>query len=526
MTDRFVGTGALVRLALRRDRVRLGVWVLALVGLVGFTGRSITSIYTRPELAAYARTADGNATIVALSAPARGLGTYGGRIAFETWQLALAFGLFGLLTVVRHTRHEEESGRAELVRAAAVGRHAHSAAAVIVAGGGALVVGLGCAAAVAALGVGVAGAVVLGLGLTSLGWSFAAVGLLAAQVTEHGRAATGAAVAVMGLTYLARAVGDVGNGALSWISPFGWAQAARPFAGDRLWPLGLAVVVGAAVVALALAVEARRDVGAGLVRPRPGPAVASSGLASPWGLAWRLQRSTLAAWAFGAALLGVAMGSVAHSADDLVGDNQQIRDYLASVSGAGLADVFLATVLVYLALLASGFAVQATLRARAEEAAGRAEALLATATSRRAWAGGHLAVAAGGGVVVLVVSAAAMGLAHGVAVGDPGQVLRLTVAAAAFVPALLVTVGVAAAVVGGWPRAAPLAWAVVAVATVVGVLGDGLGLPAGVRDLSPFAHVPSVPAAPVAWTPLALTTVVAVVLVGVGAVALDRRDIG
>jgi ABC-2 type transport system permease protein len=520
------GTGVLVRLALRRDRVRLPVWIGVLAALVAWTGQSILSIYTEPELATYARTADANATLVALSGPARGLETFGGRVAFEVWQLAIAFALLGLLTVVRHTRHEEEAGRTELLRAAVLGRHAHSAAALVVAVGASLAVGLASGLLLAAQDLPATGSLLLGFGLASVGASFAAIGLLAAQVTEHGRAASGLAVAVMGATYVARAVGDIGGGTLSWASPFGWAQAARPYTGDRWWPLLVPVVVGGAVVAAALGLEARRDVGAGLVRPRPGPPVAAARLGTPVGLAWRLQRAGLLAWTAGTALLALAMGSVAESADDLVGDNEQIRDYLASVQGATLADVFLATVLLYLALLAAAYGVQAVLRARAEETAGRAEAVLATATSRTAWAGGHLVVAAGGAVVVLVVAAAAMGLAYGLAVGDLGEVPRLVTAASAFLPAVGVSLAVAVAVFGARPRATAAAWAVVALSTFVGVLGDGLGLPGWMRDLSPFAHVPAVPAEPVTALPLVVLAGVAALLVGAGTVALGRRDIG
>ena len=47
-----------------------------------------------------------------------------------TW-VVLALAIISVLHVVRHTRAEEESSRSELVRAAAVGRHAPAVAAVI-----------------------------------------------------------------------------------------------------------------------------------------------------------------------------------------------------------------------------------------------------------------------------------------------------------------------------------------------------------------------------------------------------------
>src|SRR5690606_25038713 len=45
--------------------------------------------------------------------------------------MVIMVGIMSVLMVARHTRTEEETGRAELVRAAVVGRHAHLAAALL-----------------------------------------------------------------------------------------------------------------------------------------------------------------------------------------------------------------------------------------------------------------------------------------------------------------------------------------------------------------------------------------------------------
>ena len=60
--------------------------------------------------------------------------TLGGITAYETTSTAtLLVALMVMFLVVRHTRAEEESGRAELLRATVTGRHAATAAAVLVA---------------------------------------------------------------------------------------------------------------------------------------------------------------------------------------------------------------------------------------------------------------------------------------------------------------------------------------------------------------------------------------------------------
>lgn len=520
------GTATVVRLILRLDRIRLPIWIGALVGLVAWSAQAIIGIFSEAELIAYALTVESNAAIVALSGPPQGLTTFGGRTAFEIWPLLPFVALFGLFTVTRHTRREEEAGRTELLRATVLGSLAQPAAAFLVAVAGSVLLGALAAVALAVQGLPAGGSWTMGAALASVSIVFAGVGLVTAQVTEHARTASGMGVAVVGATYVLRAVGDIGSGALSWLSPFGWAQALRPFAGERPLVLAVPLVATVALVAVAVVLAGRRDVGAGLMRPRPGPPEASSALASPIGLAWRLQRGSVLAWTVGTALLGGVMASVADSADDIVGDNEEIRDFLASVSDAPLSDVFLATILLYVALLAAGHGVQSVLRARVEETTGRTEAVLATGVDRRTWLGAQLAVGLGGALLVLVVAAAAMGAVHGLVVGDLGQLLRLAGAGLGLLPAVGVAVAAPVALFGLRSSWAVGGWAVLVVSTLVGMFGDALDLPHPVRLLSPFHHLAAAPAEPMIAAPMVLLTLITGALLAVGVAGFARRDIG
>lgn len=94
---------------------------------------------------------------------------------------------------------------------------------------------------------------------------------------------------MLGGAFVLRAVGDVigADGApwLSWLSPLGWANEIRPFAGERWWLLGLFALLVAALTAAAVALSAQRDVGARLVRPGLGAARATPWLRGPLALA-------------------------------------------------------------------------------------------------------------------------------------------------------------------------------------------------------------------------------------------------
>ena len=165
------------------------------------------------------------------------------------------------------------------------------------------------------------------------------------------------------------------------------------------------------------------------------------------------------------------------------------------------------------------------MRLRSEETAGRAESVLATALSRTGWAASHLVLALVGSAVMLAAAGFGNGLTYGISIGDLGEVPRLTAAALAYLPAMWVLVGVTMLLFGFAPRAVLVAWGALALCLVVGFLGQLLGLPEWMRNLSPFEHVPSVPAAGFELAPLlALTAIAAALLVG-GITAFRHRDI-
>jgi ABC-2 type transport system permease protein len=523
---RLAGTLTLARFSARRDRRLIAGCVLALVGIVFLSSSSLRSLYpTAADRAKLAATLADDPAVIALRGPARGLDSLGGLIAFQIGANgATAVALMSLLLAGRYTRTEEERGRTELVRAAVVGRSAPPTAAVAVVAAVDVVIGAGVASALVTLGDPLAGSLALGASFAATGIVFAAVAVLTAQVSESARAAQGLAAAALGAAYVLRAAGDVGDGTLSWLSPIGWGQATRPFAGERWWPLLLSLATAGVLLAGAFALLARRDLGAGLVHPRPGPSRAGPRLATPLGFALRLQRGALIGWSAGLFCLGVTYGAVGADAGDLLDTSSQLQDFFDR-GGAGVVDAFLATTFLLGALVVAGFAIQSVLRLRGEESSGRAEPVLATAIGRGRWAAGHLAVALGGSALVLLVTGLGAGLAYAARTGDAAAVPRLAGAALGQLPAVWVLAGLAAAGFGLGPRLSMAGWLALAACVLVAILGPLLDLPSAVVDVSPFTHSPSLPGGSVTAGPLVALTAVAALLVAVGLAAFARRDV-
>ncbi|QNN53776.1 ABC transporter permease [Nocardioides mesophilus] len=521
------GTPQLVRLVLRRDRVWLPVWVLSLVGITYVSANAVVGTYDTPaEILSYARNIGSSPATIAFDGPPVALETIQGILVYETsLTVLLGVSLMAIFTVVRHTRAEEEVGRTELLASTVVGRHAATAAAMFVAVAASVLVGLGVTVSVLPHSFGTNAALLYGASVAALGTVFAAIASVAAQLLGHARTARGVSLSGLGVAFALRALGDVNDNALVWLSPMGWSQQVRATEANRWWPLLLSVVFSAGLVVLAGALTVRRDIGSGVLPDRPGPGSAGRSLSTPLGLAWRLQRGSVLAWGVALLLFGMLFGSVSKEVQNMVADNPTLAQYFER-TGGNITDAYFSTALLLMGIASAGFAVGSALRLHTEEGAGRLEPVLAGAVTRTRAMLTPLLITVGGSALLVLAGGLGLGIADALVTGDTSSVLRLTGLALVHLPAVLVLAAVGVLLTGWWPGGALLAWVGMAVCFVIGWLGGLLDLPSWVTTLSPFEHVPSVPVDPVTVGPLLWLSVLAAGLTALGVIGFRRRDIG
>ena len=511
------GTWSLLRLVLRRDRLLMPLWVVCLaIAPLGYLS-SIKAAY--PDAAARQHFYDLNAssaTFVVRNGPLYG-SSVGNLLAWQCGFVPVVVGLIALLTVVRHTRTEEEAGRRELTGATVVGRHAGLAAAVLFSGGASLVYGIVVGLGVAAQGEPVAGAFALGLGFSLAGWVFAGAGAVAAQLTWSASGARGSGSACWcwrsccgprgtaarrgGWRGCRRSAGRTGCGRSRGSS--GGSCSRRSSRRVRWWSWRSRC--------RRVATSARR-----CSRPGWGVPAARASLRSPLALAWRLQRGTLLVWTVCLALVGLLMGGVARNVAEMMRDNKAVADVFSRVGGGGaVTDAYLAGTMTLFGLAAAGYAVQATLKLRAEETAGRAEPVLATAVGRIGWALGHLTFALLGAAFLLAVTGLAMGSASGTS---------LVPAALAQLPAVWVLAGLSALLIGFFPRFAAASWGLLGAFLLLSLVGTALQWNDVVLGISPFQHLARLPGGTFSIAPVLWLVAIAVVAGIGGLAALRRRD--
>ncbi|MFG2545643.1 ABC transporter permease [Streptomyces sp. NPDC048594] len=515
------GTGTLLRFALRRDRVMIPVWVAVNALMVLSMPGTIEGLYgTAAERADLVRQMETNSSLRAMVGPLfdDNLG------ALTAWRVgvyaAALAAVTSLLVVVRHTRDEEESGRQEVVASGMVGRRASLTAALLAAAVANAALALLVTAGLA--GQGAAGAVAFGLGVAGVGMLFATMAAIVAQLTESARLARGLTAGVPGGAFVLRAAGDSatvdGSSVLTWLSPLGWLENLRPFAGERWWVLAL--IAGAAVVqgAVAYGLAGRRDLGMSFLPTRPGPATGR--LATAGALAWRLQRGSVLGWSVGFLLAGLVYGGMTEGAADLVGDNEQARRIIERMGGeAQITDAFVSAMVGMLGLVAALYVVASVLRLSGEETSGRAEPVLAGAVGRLRWAAGHLVVAFGGAALIMLLAGAGFAAGYG---RDAGAILG---ACLVQLPAVWVIGGAAVLLHGVLPRGAVAAWGIAGAVLLIGWVGPALDVPQAVLDVSPFGHLPKLPGGEMSWSPVLVLLLIAGALVAAGLAGLRRRDV-
>jgi ABC-2 type transport system permease protein len=366
---------------------------------------------------------------------------------------------------------------------------------------------------------------------------FAGVAATTAQLAASARQANGLAAAVLGLAFLISGVGNLLGGVdasglratsawPAWLSPIGWGEQMRPFGGDHWWPLSLFALLFIALVGLAGVLATRRDIGRGVLPERRGRAHAGAGLLWPLGLVWRLQRGALLGWMAGMLAFGAIFGLISDQVGDLEGS---AADWYTRIGGTDqIEDAYLTSMISMAGMAVAIYVVQMLVRMRAEEAEGHLEPILAAAISRPRWMMSHVLNAGLGAVGLLLIFALGLGVGAGAVVGDtPGHLRDATEASLAQLPAILMIGACAIAATGLLPQwASALSWTIVTVSILLGPLfGATVQLPQWAQDLSPFTHIPRVPAAALTIAPIIVLIAISAPLALAGLNAFRRRNL-
>lgn len=527
----FEKTGILARFIMRRDRVRIPVWVLSFAVVSMVVAITFTELYASvEERQAIAETMK-NPAMTVLFGEAYGMNDYtaGPMMAHQMLLLtAIVVGIMNILFVARHTRTSEEDGQIELIRALPTGRLSQLSATLLISTvvniALALVVGFGLYA-LQIESIDLEGSLLYGAALGGVGIFFAAVTAVFAQLAESSRNAIALSFSVLGIAYIIRGIGDVSSELVAWFSPLGWMLRTEVFVNNIWWPLLLTIGVGLIFVVLSFYLHGIRDLGAGLFPAKGGKSTATPYILHPFGLAIRLQRTGIIAWLIGMSVLGMTYGSVLGDLDAFLSDSELIQQLLQSGAGASITDEYITMLMSVMSMMSVVPAVMVLLKLKSEEMWNRTENLFSRAVSRLKVCASYVALAHLVGCLALLASVVSLWGA-GIAVTDDmmslGTILQ---AALVYLPAMWVMISLAALFIGIAPSTVYVTWIYLGYAFVVSYFGGLLQFPTWLEKLSPFAHIPEIISDDMTYGSLAVLTIISLIISWSGFTLYKKRDL-
>lgn len=520
---------AVSRLAVRQ--VRLGAVVVALIcgvmsAMVASQYKTISGLLDESGLRAMA----GNPIEKVLLGPPVALDDPGGFAVWRTGTPILVLAsVWIMLVTTRITRGEEDARRWDLLLAGRL-RMADVAirclAALI---GSATLIGVAVAAGLSAARTEMTGAVIYAAAITCVALTFATTALLAAQLMPGRSTATGISVVALGVGLTLRMIADGSHQLawLAWLTPFGLAARAAPYADNRIVPL---IVLGLFTIVLtgaALVAAHQRDLGDGILAVPDSRSPRIGLLQNIGGFALRRTVRITLGWVTGIAAFFLLVGALLASVLEFFQTNPRIAELAAAagMSGFHSVNVFAAALFSLLPVPTGLYAAMRLATMVADEKAGRWTLLFAQPISRVRLLSVEIMVTVGG-VVALHCSAAAAIWSGAKITGAPLQFTDSLAGALNPLPVALLAAGFAAVGVGWLPSAV---FAIGALPIVSGFLVNAIMQttkgPGWISDLSPWAHLAAVPESPPHWAATAVFLLIGAILTGLGVYGYVQRDL-
>lgn len=531
MKAHFANMIVLSTFMLRRDRVRIPIWVISIVGISIAVALSFPGIYPPgPARDILAQTLE-NPAMVSMIGPSYGQNDYhmGAVMAHQMFLFtAIAVAIMNILLAIRHTRSDEELGRVELVRSLPVGRLTNAGATLYVLSLTNIVIAISLTVGLGVLGLegmGWSGSFLYGMSLAVIGTFFAATTVFIAQLTETSRGAFGFSFSFLGISYLLRAIGDVSSEVLSLISPLGLILRTQVYVNNCWWPILVLLVISAAFTWLAFRFSINRDLGAGLIATKPGRVAASPCLKCPLGLTLRLQKITIIGWTIGMFVLGASYGSVFGDLDAFFKTSDIFELLLPGTAGFSLTDQFIATLLSVITMIGAIPVLLIFLKIKSEEQLGRTEHLLTRVVFRWNLLGSYLITAIFMSIAVQLAATLGLWFAISTVLEDAYALKWILKGAFSYLPILWITLGFAVLLFGFIPRLSGVVWIHLGYTFFVIYLGGLLKLPRWMGKLTPFGYIPHVPLETMGFQRVIFMLILAIILIGIGFLGYQKRDV-
>jgi len=531
-TNLFARTRRLMKFIIRRERISSSIWLFGLLIFTISVAAALPGMFPSLEERIIMRETMQSPAMVAILGPVFGSElNYTSGVMFANQMLLLtllAVAIMNIFFVVKHTRSDEEQGRLEVIRSLPVGRLSTLSATLLVALIINFLLSLFIGFGLALVGFEEAsfgGAMLYGFVMGVTGFFFACAAAVFSQFSSNSRGASIFSIIFLFLLFGLRAIGDVAENFLAFISPLGLVLQTQVFVYNYIWPLVIVFIIAIILLIVACCLNLVRDLGQGLIAAKPGKANASKMLLSPMGLSLRLLKVVIIAWLIGMFYFGLMYGAVMDFMADFIENNEFFQQLLPPTSEYEPVVMFLSMLMLIMSIMGTVPVLMAILKLRTEEKSGRLEQLLAKPVGRTKLLSSYLIIAFITSFLVLFLSAFGLWGASAIMMDEVPFSLGLSLQIIfVFLPAIWLMLGLAVFLIGFLPKLVNLVYLYLGFSLFVVYLGGVLNLPDWMRMLSPFGYIPQLPVDDVRIHVLIIISIIALILGLSGWFGYKRRD--
>jgi ABC-2 type transport system permease protein len=521
----FRGTGKLIRFYLRQGWITRSIWLIIPALLVISAMASYGSMFaTQQELNAFVDSNILNPVVAAihgfiLSKDIPGIVVWN----IKTISL-IVIAIFNILAASKIIRGEEESFRADLLEAGMVGRQSLFAASLIISYVTNSLMGILLFLTMLMFGLPVGGSLAISLLIIVGGCLFASIGAFTSQLASARRTASSLGIGLMGVFYLLSFMNNLSadNNLSSYFTPFRWFFIVRPFAGNHLAFLLIAVCLVAVIAGLALYLASKRDVGAGVIHPKTGRGKASPGFNNVFALSWRMHKGLLIEWTLALGVFALGIGSADPLVSKMLSDVPKLASWMQLFGEP--EEAFLSLMVYVLCLFVSAYGILTVQKMHSEETDWHIETILSTPVKRSKWMLSHVLFSIMGSAFILLVIGLCIAVGSRLGGGSTGTFGGTILMAIAKLPAVLIMAGIATLLFGFVPKlSVGVSWAIYSLFILIQLLWEMALIPDIVFLISPFGQV--YPTQPLTAATFMLLLLIACALYGAGLLLFKRRDI-
>lgn len=483
----------LYKLIIKNDFKKILIWLISIVGITLVSADLYPSLYETEEAILNYANIMINPAMKGLLGSAYPIDAFNHTVIFSQELLLftlIAVAVMNIYFSIKFTKVSEEAGLIEIITSKPVNRFTYLTSSLVVIIGINLIIFLSVSIGLIIINIPSSttlGAIIYGLILALGGLFFALVGFVATKLFNTASAAYNFSYLILLVSYLIRAIGDVGDNFISLISPLGLLLNVQVFYKNNLIYITIILLLIIILFALSLYLYKNIDFGSGIYNSSKGRTKASKFSKNSFGLIFRLEKIQILVWTVSLFILTAAFGAIFKEFEAFY-EIEIVKQFLGS-NTANYSEVIIIYILKIITLFSLIPALFIILKLTKEEANSFLDNIYSRLYSRIKYFLKHIIFAFLFSIIIQLIIVLGMWITGREFILEVMSFSKLIQTGLSFIPAIWLIFSLACILYSIGIKYSKIIWVYIAFIFVALYLENVLKLPKAIMYFSSFYHI-------------------------------------